>query len=763
MNELKSYTEYAVSTPTADFVIGFDFNYGEDAVNVTVDDVPATTAGYTVVYLNETTIRLSPSVPSGVVRLQRETDIDQSDHTYRAGAKFIAQTIDENFEQIRYAQQEVRDGFSKLKDDIGFTNLEQTVQAVTTIANEVEDNVTESRTLLVDTTDQAVLAQGYANSANSANTAAQQAASAAQQAVVDVSTAEADVYSALSAQQTEVNNSLTAIAGGHKAYQTLALAQADQTSLPTNTVVEVTNDGTNNGTYQWNGTTLTKSAYDPLTQAKSYTDTRIGELINSPPTDIFNSINKVTGSYINKSGVQTSSASWSCSGFLPVKYRDVIIYNASANNVVAFIAAYDANRAFLRELVSTANSAVTVLNGQKEIETDVKFIRVSFYTASSTTYSFQYKPFEFETDMLNKSETSDMVYKQLTAPVNLFDPTLAKDGYALINNVETVTAGWLVSDYIPVISNETYTANGSGYKDPVNRTGVHYFDDSKLLINTTDTAQRSNAPFSVPSNAKFMRINFVKANSPTISNIVVSRGMVATKSGRLEDLIESVAGGGTANRYSGKTLMTFGDSITDHVSTAFTYPPIVADYFGMSLFDPAMSGSRVRSCFYSRPTVASNANILASHLITIAHGTNDFKLETPLGVITDTPTARATLDDATYNSTTNTTGTFCADYKGIIESILTINPNARIMLITPIRRTQTPGEGANSLGHTLLDYVNAIKDIAKLYSLPILDNHSSSGFNLKTIPTWTSDGLHPTEWAQRNVMAQKIIGFIESN
>lgn len=117
MNELKSYTEYAVSTPTADFVIGFDFNYGEDAVNVTVDDVPATEAGYTVVYLNETTIRLSPSVPSGVVRLQRETDIDQSDHAYRAGAKFIAQTMDENFEQLRHSQQEVRDGFNKLADD----------------------------------------------------------------------------------------------------------------------------------------------------------------------------------------------------------------------------------------------------------------------------------------------------------------------------------------------------------------------------------------------------------------------------------------------------------------------------------------------------------------------------------------------------------------------------------------------------------------------------------------------------------------------
>lgn len=149
MNELKSYTEYAVSTPTADFVIGFDFNYGEDAVNVTVDDVPATEAGYTVVYLNETTIRLSPSVPSGVVRLQRETDIDQTDHAYRAGAKFIAQTMDENFEQLRHSQQEVRDGFNKLADD----------------TYEIIDTLQEVGQSAQDAADAAEVAAGLANDA----------------------------------------------------------------------------------------------------------------------------------------------------------------------------------------------------------------------------------------------------------------------------------------------------------------------------------------------------------------------------------------------------------------------------------------------------------------------------------------------------------------------------------------------------------------------------------------------------------------------
>ena len=154
MNELKSYTEYAVSTPTADFVIGFDFNYGEDAVNVTVDDVPATEAGYTVVYLNETTIRLSPSVPSGVVRLQRETDIDQTEYAYRAGAKFIAQTMDENFEQLRHSQQEVRDGFSKLS-----TDTHEIIEGLDAALELAQDAAQDAQ-------DAAVIAQGAADTVN---------------------------------------------------------------------------------------------------------------------------------------------------------------------------------------------------------------------------------------------------------------------------------------------------------------------------------------------------------------------------------------------------------------------------------------------------------------------------------------------------------------------------------------------------------------------------------------------------------------------
>lgn len=137
MNNLKSYTEYAVTSETTDFVIGFDFNYGTDAVNVTVDGVSATDAGYTVVYLNSTTMRLTPAVPTGVVRLQRETDIDTPDNRFTAGAKFIASNMDENFTQVRHAQQEVRDGFNKLSVD---TNaIIDTLQVVGEAAQDAAD------------------------------------------------------------------------------------------------------------------------------------------------------------------------------------------------------------------------------------------------------------------------------------------------------------------------------------------------------------------------------------------------------------------------------------------------------------------------------------------------------------------------------------------------------------------------------------------------------------------------------------------------
>lgn len=117
MNDKRAYTEYTVTTATTDFVIGFD-DYDDitkDTIVVTVNGVLAESQGYAVMRKNAQVITITPAVPSGTVRLERVTDIDESFHQFTAGALFSAKSVDENFEQVRHSQQEVRDGFEFLE------------------------------------------------------------------------------------------------------------------------------------------------------------------------------------------------------------------------------------------------------------------------------------------------------------------------------------------------------------------------------------------------------------------------------------------------------------------------------------------------------------------------------------------------------------------------------------------------------------------------------------------------------------------------
>lgn len=84
--------------------------------------------------------------------------------------------------------------------------------------------------------------------------------------------------------QDKVDLQIATLPSGRKGYATLAAAQVAQASLPANTLVEVTSDTTtaNNGVYLWDGTTLTKSTYDALTQAKAYVDEKIKITLDDP-------------------------------------------------------------------------------------------------------------------------------------------------------------------------------------------------------------------------------------------------------------------------------------------------------------------------------------------------------------------------------------------------------------------------------------------------------------------------------------------------
>ena len=59
---------------------------------------------------------------------------------------------------------------------------------------------------------------------------------------------------------------------GQYSFTTVASFDAVKSTIPSNSVVIIDEVGPNQGTNTWNGTTLQKSNYDPLTQAKTYVD-----------------------------------------------------------------------------------------------------------------------------------------------------------------------------------------------------------------------------------------------------------------------------------------------------------------------------------------------------------------------------------------------------------------------------------------------------------------------------------------------------------
>lgn len=103
-------------------------------------------------------------------------------------------------------------------------------------------------------------------------------------------------------------------------------------------------------------------------------------------------------------------------------------------------------------------------------------------------------------------------------------------------------------------------------------------------------------------------------------------------------------------------------------------------------------------------------------------------------------------------------------YTSLIEKF----PAATIVILTPLHRI---GENDRMINperpnnvRLLKEYVEAIREVAEYYSLPVLDLYKVSGLQ-PAIPiikeTYMPDGLHPNDAGHR-ILADKIIAFLKS-
>lgn len=117
-------------------------------------------------------------------------------------------------------------------------------------------------------------------------------------------------------------------------------------------------------------------------------------------------------------------------------------------------------------------------------------------------------------------------------------------------------------------------------------------------------------------------------------------------------------------------------------------------------------------------------------LVTVMAGTNDFGQNVPIGAISNAP------DD------TAASPTFYAAYKSLLDKLHVRCPNARIVLCNITSINFGDNLGANGVGHSVEEYREAIRNLAKAYGLPIFEA-GALGVNQHNHGDYSDDGTHP--------------------
>ncbi|MCQ2446426.1 MAG: SGNH/GDSL hydrolase family protein [Clostridia bacterium] len=108
-----------------------------------------------------------------------------------------------------------------------------------------------------------------------------------------------------------------------------------------------------------------------------------------------------------------------------------------------------------------------------------------------------------------------------------------------------------------------------------------------------------------------------------------------------------------------------------------------------------------------------------------------------------------------------TPDTFYGAMHTLIRKLLARYPQSEIVFMTPLHRAdETCGKADPSLYGDLIDYVDIIREICEIYSIPVLDLYASAGIcpavEISRV-TYCPDGLHPNDLGH-----ERIAGRLES-
>ncbi|MCQ2497662.1 MAG: SGNH/GDSL hydrolase family protein [Lachnospiraceae bacterium] len=212
--------------------------------------------------------------------------------------------------------------------------------------------------------------------------------------------------------------------------------------------------------------------------------------------------------------------------------------------------------------------------------------------------------------------------------------------------------------------------------------------------------------------------------------------------------------------WSGKKAIMLGDSIVDYDGDVNMYDvnEIIVGYthylyeLGFEYIDnQGHDGAGI--AFHDSGgkdvcSVVNNINFSEYDLVIISAGVNDFLwLCSPLGDI----------DNENFDIEC-----FYGAYQYILTKIRSDNPNAIIVITTPLRcDSYASYQEYNACQLNLEAYANAIKEIGKKYDIGVIDLFSLEEFN-QNMRIYTLDGLHPNNDGYEIISEECLVPFIKS-
>ena len=237
------------------------------------------------------------------------------------------------------------------------------------------------------------------------------------------------------------------------------------------------------------------------------------------------------------------------------------------------------------------------------------------------------------------------------------------------------------------------------------------------------------------------------------------------------------------SQWQGARVAFLGDSITDANQIGRTndvYWNMMKDILGITPYCYGINGHRMNQI------VGQAKKLEAEHgqdvdAIIVFIGTNDYNGSIPMGewytITADKTTIGGPTEVVRPHRIFNYDDTFKGRINTVMKHLKTTYPTKQIIFLTPIHRGYAtfgqnniqPDESfSNALGLFIDDYVNAIKEAANIWAVPVIDLNSISGLypNLPEHEQYfrnsETDHLHPnTEGHKRMAYAisYQLLGY----